>query len=336
MRGTLSQESEVLKMEDDSFIMRNWVEVRINAVDDFDQWIDRVFLSEEQRAPYNRTEHGGYDSGQKWVFRGQADADWGIRSSLERLVFDCCFDAECRRAAERQLIEEFQHRLRSILSGRKIPPFDLVALMQHYGMPTRLVDFAYSAFVALYFAADEGAQYADKDFAIWSVNLNDLHTDMQNVRIFDPYNACKHEDGTHDNLAEELFDEESFGSPRSILYYRRPCSDNERSNAQSGAFMFQLSLGQGFMDDLKSCAGQGPDQMELEELLKENPFCTECTLYPSRLVTFRFDKSLRDRAIVKLRSMNMNRNTMFPDFDGDAETISRTVNEILVDLNLKR
>ena len=45
-RYTLARRSGV-KMEDDSYIIRNWVEVKIDAAADFDRWVDRVFLSEE-------------------------------------------------------------------------------------------------------------------------------------------------------------------------------------------------------------------------------------------------------------------------------------------------
>jgi len=45
--------------------------------------------------------------------------------------------------------------------------FDWLFLMQHYGVPTRLLDWSESPLVALYFAVDSSSEHFDSDAALW-------------------------------------------------------------------------------------------------------------------------------------------------------------------------
>lgn len=87
------------------------------------------------------------------LFRGHYDARWKLSSTLSR--------AQSRGSSHTELAgkqaERFLDRLQltdtikgCYLSG--IPAEHKVAILQHYGFPTPLMDFTYSADVALYFA----------------------------------------------------------------------------------------------------------------------------------------------------------------------------------------
>jgi len=51
--------------------------------------------------------------------------------------------------------------------------FEIAALAQHYGVPTRLLDWSYDIFVAMYFAF-HGAFDKNGDMVIWALNKNEL------------------------------------------------------------------------------------------------------------------------------------------------------------------
>src|SRR3569833_1880983 len=90
-----------------------------------------------------------------YIFRGQASADWRIESSLERTLGKLWSPANAAKFEEYSL-DRFRPKFH-LYDGENIEPVSRLAwlaLMQHYGAPTRLVDFTESPFVALYFAME--------------------------------------------------------------------------------------------------------------------------------------------------------------------------------------
>lgn len=102
-----------------------------------------------------------------WVYRGHKVTDWPIRTSLER----CCerenIKPHYHRHIEDALIRDFQRAYHHY--GLHVPAdksiIEWIALMQHHGAPTRVVDFTYSIYVAAYFALES----ADSNCAVWAV-----------------------------------------------------------------------------------------------------------------------------------------------------------------------
>lgn len=98
-----------------------------------------------------------------WVFRGHADAAWRLDSRLQRSLSGVAEGAWKDR--EDLAVGQFKSLARRELADPP-PDSDVIgwlSLMQHYGAPTRLLDWTESPFVALWFAyadpalADEGA-----------------------------------------------------------------------------------------------------------------------------------------------------------------------------------
>jgi hypothetical protein len=108
------------------------------------------------------------------VFRGQADARWKIVSSFDR---DCGSAKEGRSAYFGRLLSFFAYQLRQY--GEDLDHMthgDRAAIAQHYGMPTRLIDWSMSpyiaAFMAFYSALAEARCGPGQRVAIWQLNLD--------------------------------------------------------------------------------------------------------------------------------------------------------------------
>ena len=322
-------------MENSFDTIRNWVEVK---VDDVFNWVNLMTVSESARAPFHWmdfTDDKIHLKGGKWLFRGQANDEWEIKSSLERQISAKCADRQRSIDVERFAIKEFRRLTECVGEDHNLNPFDCVALMQHYGIPTRLIDFTYSAYVALFFAADAREEFKDKDFSVWAICLDDLGLSGGELKDGDMNvdGGCRYSFYETKHLCgfDDLFSAKSFGVPRSRMYCACPQLGNKRSNAQAGVFLFQSDLSRSFMDDLTYCIGKQAYLVDFDDLKQENPFENECSPYLSRVITFKFDKSLREKARFMLRSMNISPHTLFPDLEGVSKTIVQSIKELKLD-----
>jgi len=95
-------------------------------------------------------------------FRGQKEASWGLSPKLHRPEF--------RKADENEIRHEFQSRGLQLVQGR-IPSttYEWYFLMQHYEVPTRLLDWTDNPLMALFFAIYEKKD-SDIDAAVWVVD----------------------------------------------------------------------------------------------------------------------------------------------------------------------
>ena len=84
------------------------------------------------------------------IFRGVSNASFGLIPSLARL--NCDLDR-----VEHEMIHEFVTSRPEAFSGLN-SNFEILAKMQHYGLPTRLLDFSLNPLVALYFACEDSSK----------------------------------------------------------------------------------------------------------------------------------------------------------------------------------
>ncbi|MEA2268366.1 MAG: hypothetical protein QOC64_976 [Solirubrobacteraceae bacterium] len=97
------------------------------------------------------------------VFRGLARSSYRNISSLARLAGDY-------RDLERHLIRNFRKYAHRHSPGPSM--WDWLALAQHHGLPTRLLDWTFSPFVALHFAT---ATAKDEPAMLWAVDCETVH-----------------------------------------------------------------------------------------------------------------------------------------------------------------
>jgi hypothetical protein len=114
-----------------------------------------------------------FDNTRQW-WRGQRHVEWALTPSLYRLGL---------AAKEMNLNARFRlmakSRREEVPSGRD--PMGWLFLMQHYRLPTRLLDWSQSPLVALYFAV---ALPDDEDAMLWAMSptiLNVLEARTQSI-----------------------------------------------------------------------------------------------------------------------------------------------------------
>jgi len=93
-------------------------------------------------------------------FRGQADASWPLECSLAR-------NGGSNR--EMPLIRRFKQNALLIMNPKPASEWEWLFTMQHYGLPTRLLDWSESPLAALYFAVSD-PKYEDKPAALWALD----------------------------------------------------------------------------------------------------------------------------------------------------------------------
>jgi hypothetical protein len=101
-----------------------------------------------------------------YAYRGRALASEGLETSLQRLDGD-------PTALEAPLVRSFRRYAR-----RGDVPYDStwnwLALAKHHGLPTRLLDWTYSPYVALHFATEALDRYGE-DGVVWTVDYVRAH-----------------------------------------------------------------------------------------------------------------------------------------------------------------
>jgi hypothetical protein len=99
-----------------------------------------------------------HTAGQTWPiwYRGHSDATWHLEPKLLRPPV---------KPPETHLFNRFKQNALLVLRERPGNDFEWLFLMQHYGVPTRLLDWSESPLVAMYFALEEAL--IGVDGAIW-------------------------------------------------------------------------------------------------------------------------------------------------------------------------
>lgn len=233
----------------------------------------------------------GWQGFRNWCFRGQANTEWSLRSSLSRHIEVSKVSEKVWPLQESRIRRIFQRKSHLFLDD--LPGNDeleWLALMQHHGAPTRLLDFTWSPYVAAFFALER----ATSDAAIWAVNLPLLWT------IHNRHKISGIRVDQADPRVRNAF--ESYYSPNrhAFVWQGDPFRMPQRVVAQSGTFLVSGHLG-----------------MTIEDILAGYPDSGEL------LVKFVLQTSkLRAEAMASLYSMNITQATLFPGLDGLARSMA--------------
>jgi hypothetical protein len=103
-----------------------------------------------------------------WAFRGQSDSRWGLETTLGRYLKRFGVHRNLWRLQEERIVRIFKRKAHLML--QHVPPdeddLQWLAIMQHHGAPTRLLDLTWSPYVAAFFALEQ----ASAEAAVWALN----------------------------------------------------------------------------------------------------------------------------------------------------------------------
>lgn len=282
-------------------------------------------------------------AGCRWAFRGQGNAQWELSSGLERAIEVNCphpSESEAKRIwkLERAAICDFRRELSKEMNYREHTDVDLLALMQHYGSKTRLIDFSQSPLVALFMAMEQNersvlgsAGIADRDeegnrtnaaglkMAVWAIDLNLMKDSSQEWTEAMESLAESAKKILKNGLRSAC--DKSVGKSVIPVF---PSIGNARLSAQEGLFLMLEDLKSSLMDCLGDVVRADAHFAECgEEVYRRQKIAevSDATVKSCRAYKFEFAE---DAAAVgeALRQLHMSAKTVYPDMEGLAKSMS--------------
>ncbi|HET7707078.1 MAG TPA: FRG domain-containing protein [Thermoanaerobaculia bacterium] len=222
-----------------------------------------------------------------YVFRGVPRVSHALETSLQTGGFV---------AKERHLLASFRkYAARNAVQGDSL--WNWLSLAKHHGLPTRVLDWTYSPYVAMHFATHD-AKHFDEDGAIWCVDYrksNELlpkalrrQLDENDVNIFTIEMI--------DNVAASLAEFDRLSKDDFVLFFEPPSLDERIVNQFA---LFSLP--------------SRPDML-LESVLKRGENMYRRIIIPSALKW-----EIRD----KLDQANVTERVLFPGLDGLSAWLKR-------------
>lgn len=231
-----------------------------------------------------------------WAFRGELSAQWPLMTSLARRLQNYCPDRALWPLREARALRIFRRKAHNYLDDGSALGDDLrcLALMQHHGAPTRLLDFTKSPYVAAFFAladaVDDAAVYALNTPVLWSATPR-----------FDPTLTRERIDPRTPGNYERYF----LGNDRPIVWFGEPSEMDRRLVAQSGLFVLPGQLDRPLAEILDGYEQDAP-----------------------MLIKYVLPLALRAEAMEALYRMNVTHATLFPDLEGLARASAQELEMI--------
>lgn len=236
-----------------------------------------------------------------WAWRGHLDARWSLSSSLERAISSPEIQ---RRRVEYAMFSLFTRRAHHYLD-EDLPPLDdylqWFSIMQHYGAPTRLLDWTYSPYIAAFFALENATDRAGS-CVVWAIDF--LWCQQQATeRIRESFPEYRNFTVPTDNIwsasdFERLFVERSIDFIAPVEPHRL----NQRLTIQQGLFLCQGNLEKSFEENLAVY-----DRQE------------------KHVLKFILPNQIRAQALSDLNSMGLSRANLFPGIDGFAQSLRQVI-----------
>jgi FRG domain-containing protein len=249
-----------------------------------------------------------------WLFRGEHDAKWTLKTTLERYT-----PPHVRLSrAEDKLLNEFRRRAHFYLAPQLIPESEnageWLALMQHFGAPTRLLDVTRSPYLALYFAIEDNASVERS--AVWAIERSwCLVAAGEAIFQADPKarDDIRRRIGPRGRYPTDTLEAMAQGvdsgrlqgdhwrhKATTVVVPFEPRKLSPRLSVQQGGFLVPRNLDLPFQQNLEALGNSG-----------------------SYVIKYLVPHSERARILERLRIMNITREQLFPGLDGFAQSFQQ-------------
>jgi hypothetical protein len=233
-----------------------------------------------------------------FIFRGHADSSWPLASTLERVVGNR-WSADHAKKFEEFSLTEFRPKFH-LYDRENVQPKSKLAwlsIMQHYGVPTRLLDFTESPFVALYFALESYDPQSHTDLAVFAIDYSaTMDNSLEHIALrdadFRETRATVHD--KQDFVFDTIVDHLNYD----VAWIAEPNQLNARLDRQAGSFLLSGNRGNRIQDVLISQTYSGV-----------------------RMFKFRISYTLYSSLFGLLRKMNITSKSLYGDLGGLARSI---------------
>ena len=224
-----------------------------------------------------------------YVFRGLSCVEWPLVSALFRLGGNY-------RELEAHLLRNFRKYAQQSRAFSD-SEWNWLALAQHHGLPSRLMDWTYSPFVAAHFATECLEGY-DRDGMIWCVNYVALHDLLPPKlrRLIQQEHSNAFTVEMLASIAANLHELEGLHHEPFALYFEPPSFDDRIIN-QFALFSMVSS-----------------PEVQLEDCLRRYPGLARRVIIPAERKW-----EIRD----KLDQANITERVLFPGLDGLSRWLRR-------------
>jgi FRG domain-containing protein len=247
---------------------------------------------------------------QNYIYRGQPSG-FPLTTSLERACADFGIDLSTALSLERQLLREFKRRAHHYL--QHVPgegnTIEWLALMQHHGAPSRLLDWTYSLPVATYFALvaalpatsiDDSGNARRRDAEVWMINTAWCRDTSIRLLPEDDWVLREALQSAADERRLSRF--LPWDKPIACVYPVNPFRLNERLTIQRGVFLYPGDPRLPFEANLRAVDGhQEPRNLRRFTIPRENMIAV----------------------LEGLQETNISEATLFPGLDGFSRSLLR-------------
>lgn len=261
--------------------------------------------------------------GSDFIFRGMSNQNWPLLPGIFReytepqkssTVVGGAYSGRIYTAHEIEILAHFKKEAGGFLPNiSQNDEFVWLQYAQHYGVPTRLLDFTANPLTALYFCCKTESK---EDGVIWIINLSSF----QRWSHGDDFCNTLGPDFTRDTAIASIMksmksysdDEERLEKYRPIVFV--PAFIDQRMSAQSSRFLLW-----------------GKNEMSLEDIIEES---NKMTLLPDGIkYSIAGDQRFLAKIIIsgdskhhiirELDLLGVNEKTMFPGLDGIGHYLGR-------------